>query len=81
MPDRAARERFITLLCNYVLSETMNKLPGQLRAVVITAGVISLIIGIVMLLYPGLAVTVVVYLLAFVLIIIGIERIIMGALG
>lgn len=56
-------------------------MPNRVRAFVITMGLILVIIGLLIVLYPGLTVTVLLYLLAFGLMIMGLERIISGILG
>jgi len=60
---------------------TQITLPSWYRALAIIVGVISISIGITCLVYPGLALWLVVFLLGFFLLVIGIDRIITGATG
>ncbi len=52
-----------------------------LRTVMVITGILTLAIGCIILAYPGIAVLFLVYLLAFGLILLGIERIIFGIMG
>ena len=57
------------------------KLPGWARALAIVVGLVSLLAGFVVLAFPALGLLFVVYLLAFALILLGIERLGMGITG
>jgi Short repeat of unknown function (DUF308) len=56
-------------------------LPGWARALAIFVGIVSLILGIVVLVYPGLAILTLVFLLAIAFLFIGIDRLIAGITG
>lgn len=56
-------------------------MSNRARAILIVVGVLLLAIGAVILIRPGLGVLVLAYLIAFGLIIIGLERLVMGILG
>jgi len=56
-------------------------LPGWARVLAILVGVVSLILGIVVLVYPGLALLTLVFLLAIAFLFIGIDRLIAGITG
>lgn len=60
---------------------TQITLPGWYRALAIIVGVIAISIGITCLIFPGIALWLVVFLLGFFLLVIGIDRIITGATG
>jgi uncharacterized membrane protein HdeD (DUF308 family) len=57
------------------------KLPDWARTLGAIVGVLSLIAGFLVLIFPGLGVLTVVYVLAFALIMLGIERLAMGITG
>jgi uncharacterized membrane protein HdeD (DUF308 family) len=57
------------------------KLPDWARTLAVVVGVLSVIAGFLILVFPGLGVLAVVYLLAFALIMLGIERLGMGITG
>ena len=57
------------------------KLPDWARALGAIVGILSLIAGFFVLVFPGLGVLAVVYLLAFALIMLGVERLAMGITG
>jgi len=57
------------------------KLPDWARALGIFVGIISLVAGLFVLVFPGLGVLAVVFLLAFALIMLGVERLAMGITG
>lgn len=59
----------------------MGMMPNRIRTFVIVMGLILVAIGLLIILYPGLTVTFLLYLLAFGLIIMGLERVISGILG
>ncbi len=56
-------------------------LPRWARIFGIVVGVVSILAGVLVLVYPGLGLFVVVYLLAFALILLGFERLAMGISG
>jgi len=57
------------------------KLPDWARVLGVFVGILSLIAGFLILVFPGLGVLTVVYLLAFALIMLGVERLAMGITG
>ena len=57
------------------------KLPDWARALGVFVGILSIIAGFLVLIFPGLGVLTVVYLLAFALIMLGVERLAMGITG
>jgi len=57
------------------------KLPDWARALGVIVGILSLVAGFFVLVFPGLGVLAVVYLLAFALIMLGVERLAMGITG
>ena len=57
------------------------RLPGWYRAVAVTVGLISIALAFVVLLFPGLALLTLVFLLGFALLVIGIDRVIAGITG
>lgn len=57
------------------------KLPTWYRTVAIIVGLISIVLAFVVLIYPGLAVLTLIFLLAFALMFIGIDRLIAGVTG
>jgi uncharacterized membrane protein HdeD (DUF308 family) len=59
----------------------VGMMPNRVRAFVIVMGLILVAIGLLIVLYPGLTITFLLYLLAFGLMIMGLERIISGILG
>ena len=59
----------------------VGTMPNRLRVVVIVAGLILFIIGAIIVIFPNIAILISVYLIAFGLIISGLERIITGILG
>jgi uncharacterized membrane protein HdeD (DUF308 family) len=61
-------------------AETMS-LPNWARTLAVIVGILSLIAGVLVLVFPGLGVLAVVYLLAFALIMLGVERLAMGITG
>ncbi len=58
-----------------------RKLPGWARALAVFVGLLSLAAGLLVLVFPGLGVLFVVYLVAFALIMLGVERLGMGITG
>jgi uncharacterized membrane protein HdeD (DUF308 family) len=56
-------------------------LPGWARALAILVGIVSLILGVIVLVFPGLAILTLVFLLAIAFLFIGIDRIIAGVTG
>lgn len=56
-------------------------LPGWARALAVVVGIISLILGIVVLVFPGLAILTLVFLLAIAFLFIGIDRLMAGITG
>jgi len=58
-----------------------QKLPGWARALAIVVGLVSIIAGLLVLVFPGLGLLVVVYFLAFAFLLLGIERLAMGITG
>jgi uncharacterized membrane protein HdeD (DUF308 family) len=56
-------------------------LPGWARTLAVFVGVLSLIAGFLILVFPGLGILTVVYVLAFALMMLGVERITMGITG
>ena len=56
-------------------------LPGWARALAIVVGIVSLILSVVVLTYPGLALLTLVFLLAIAFLFIGIDRLIAGITG
>ena len=61
-------------------AETVS-LPNWARTLAAIVGILSLIAGVLVLVFPGLGVLAVVYLLAFALIMLGVERLAMGITG
>jgi uncharacterized membrane protein HdeD (DUF308 family) len=57
------------------------KLPDWARALGVIVGILSLVAGFLVLIFPGLGILTVVYFLAFALIMIGVERLAMGITG
>ena len=57
------------------------KLPTWYRALAVVVGLITIVLGIVVLAFPGLALLTLVFLLAFALLVIGIDRLIAGITG
>jgi uncharacterized membrane protein HdeD (DUF308 family) len=60
---------------------TKATLPGWARALAILVGIVSLILGVIVLVFPGLAILTLVFLLAIAFLFIGIDRIIAGVTG
>ncbi len=56
-------------------------MPGWVWALAIVVGLVTLVAGFLVLVYPALGLLVVVYILAFALILLGIERLGMGITG
>jgi uncharacterized membrane protein HdeD (DUF308 family) len=56
-------------------------LPGWARALAVVVGIVSIILGIVVLIFPGLAILTLVFLLAIAFLFIGIDRLIAGITG
>jgi Short repeat of unknown function (DUF308) len=56
-------------------------LPGWARALAVVVGIVSLILGLVVLTYPGLAILTLVFLLAIAFLFIGIDRLMAGITG
>jgi uncharacterized membrane protein HdeD (DUF308 family) len=56
-------------------------LPGWARTLAVIVGILSLIAGFLVLIFPGLGILTVVYFLAFALIFIGVERLAAGITG
>jgi uncharacterized membrane protein HdeD (DUF308 family) len=56
-------------------------LPGWARALAIVVGIVSIILGIIVLLFPGLAILTLIFLLAIAFLFIGIDRLIAGITG
>jgi uncharacterized membrane protein HdeD (DUF308 family) len=61
-------------------AETMS-LPNWARTLAVLVGILSLIAGFLVLIFPGLGLLVVVYFLAFALILLGVERLAAGITG
>lgn len=57
------------------------RMPGWARALAVVVGVISLIAGFLVLVFPGLGLLVVVYFLALALLMLGVDRIALGLSG
>ena len=57
------------------------KLPDWARTLGVIVGVLSLVAGFLVLVFPGLGILTVVYFLAFALIMLGVERLAMGITG
>ena len=57
------------------------RMPDWARALAVTVGVISLVAGLLVLIFPGLGVLFVVYFLAFALLMLGMDRIATGVSG
>ena len=57
------------------------KMPSWARALAVAVGAISLVAGFLVLVFPGLGLLVVVYFLAFALVMLGVDRIAMGISG
>ena len=55
--------------------------PDWARALAVIVGVLSLIAGFLVLIFPGLGILAVVYVLAFALMMLGVERLAMGITG
>jgi len=58
-----------------------RKLPGWARALAVVVGLVTLVAGFLVLIFPALGVLFVVYILAFALILLGVERLGMGITG
>jgi len=58
-----------------------RKLPGWARALAVVVGLVTLVAGFLVLVFPALGVLFVVYILAFALILLGVERLGMGITG
>jgi uncharacterized membrane protein HdeD (DUF308 family) len=58
-----------------------QKLPGWARVLAVIVGLVTLVAGLLVLVFPALGLLVVVYTLAFALILLGIERLGMGITG
>ena len=58
-----------------------QKLPGWARALAVVVGLVTLVAGILVLVFPGFGLLVVVYILAFAMILLGVERLGMGITG
>ena len=56
-------------------------LPAWARALAVIVGVLSIVAGFLILIYPGLGVLAVVYILAFAMVMLGVERLAMGLTG
>jgi len=56
-------------------------LPNWARTLAIVVGLLSVVAGFLVLIFPGLGVLAVVYILAFALIMLGVERLAMGISG
>jgi len=56
-------------------------LPDWARTLAVIVGILSIIAGFLILIFPGLGVLVVVYILAFALMMLGVERLAMGITG
>jgi uncharacterized membrane protein HdeD (DUF308 family) len=60
------------------MTETTTKSPGWLRAVTIGLGVLAIVLAIYALVYPGLTIVTLVWVLAIIFLIVGIEKVISG---
>jgi len=58
-----------------------RKLPGWARALAVVVGLVTLVAGFLVLVFPALGILFVVYILAFALILLGVERLGMGITG
>jgi hypothetical protein len=58
-----------------------SKLPDWYRAIAIVVGVLSIALAFVVLAFPGLALLTLVFLLAFALLVIGVDRLLAGVTG
>ena len=58
-----------------------RKLPSWARALAVVVGLVTLVAGFLVLVFPALGVLFVVYILAFALILLGVERLGMGITG
>ena len=58
-----------------------RKLPGWARALAVVVGLVTLLAGFLVLVFPALGILFVVYILAFALILLGVERFGMGITG
>lgn len=65
----------------HMTQNTQLKLPGWARALAIVVGLVSIVAGLMVLVFPGLGLLVVVYFLAFAFLLLGIERLAMGITG
>ncbi len=57
------------------------KMPGWARALAVVVGLVTLVAGFLVLVFPALGILFVVYMLAFALILLGVERLGMGITG
>jgi len=57
------------------------KMPGWARALAVVVGVISLIVGFLVLVFPGLGFLLVAYFIAFALLVLGVDRVATGISG
>jgi uncharacterized membrane protein HdeD (DUF308 family) len=60
------------------MTETTTKSPGWLRAVTIGLGVLAIVLSIYAIVYPGLTIVTLVWILAIIFLIVGIEKVISG---
>jgi uncharacterized membrane protein HdeD (DUF308 family) len=60
------------------MTETTTKSPGWMRAVTIGLGVLAIILAIYAIVYPGLTIVTLVWILAIIFLIVGIEKVISG---
>jgi uncharacterized membrane protein HdeD (DUF308 family) len=58
-----------------------RKMPGWARALAVVVGLVTLVAGFFVLMFPALGIIFVVYILAFALILLGVERLGMGITG
>jgi hypothetical protein len=64
-----------------VMEVVSRKLPGWARALAVAVGLVTLVAGFLVLVFPALGILFVVYMLAFALILLGVERLGMGITG
>ncbi len=64
-----------------IIEEGAVRVPGWMRALSVIVGIIAIIAAIIVLIYPAIAIATLVTLLAIGLLLIGIERLIIGLSG
>ncbi len=68
-------------MAEMIIEEEAVQIPGWLRALSITVGIIAIVDAIIVLVYPAIGLATLIMLMAIGLLLIGIERIILGLSG